>query len=136
MSSLKENENNYKITDKKNIDEAVAAITAYSSKTEFSGLRKDDFLTAVEKPSHYQGIKITGKNGSMSFEAIEIIDSVLDNLNLSPSVSHAIGDSLKYILRCGKKASDNSTTTSIKNKAKQDLLKSSWYSKKAAELLD
>lgn len=94
----------------------------------------DDFLTAVNKPSHYQGIVITGKNGSMEFEAIEIIDSVLTNLNFNPAVSHAIGDSLKYILRCGKKDSDNNTTTDLKSKGKQDLLKSSWYLKRAADL--
>ena len=94
----------------------------------------DDFLTAVNKPSHYQGITITGKNGSMEFEAIEIIDSVLNRLNLPPAVSHAIGDALKYILRCGKKASDNNTTTDLKSKGKQDILKSSWYLQRAADM--
>lgn len=97
--------------------------------------KPDDFLTAVNKPSHYQGITITGKNGSMGFEAIEIIDSVLTNLNFNPAASHAIGDSLKYILRCGKKDSDNNTTTDLKNKAKQDMLKSSWYLKRASEVM-
>jgi hypothetical protein len=94
----------------------------------------DDFLTAVNKPSHYQGITITGKNGSMEFEAIEIIDSVLNRLNLPPAVSHAVGDALKYILRCGKKASDNNTTTDLKSKGKQDILKSSWYLQRAADM--
>ena len=106
-------------------------IDSYVDKTVKKG---DDFLTAVNKPSHYQGITITGKNGSMEFEAIEIIDSVLTNLNFNPAVSHAIGDSLKYILRCGKKDSDNNTTTDLKSKGKQDLLKSSWYLKRAADM--
>lgn len=96
--------------------------------------KSDDFLTAVNKPSHYQGITITGKNGSMEFEAIEIIDSVLEHLNFGPAVSHAIGDALKYILRCGKKDSDNNTTTDLKSKGKQDILKSSWYLKRAADV--
>lgn len=96
---------------------------------------KDDFLTAVNKPSHYQGILISGKKGSMEFEAIEIIDSVINMLNLNPAASHAIGDALKYILRCGKKESDNNTTTDLLNKAKQDLLKSRWYLQRAADTI-
>lgn len=96
--------------------------------------KSDDFLTAVNKPSHYQGITITGKNGSMEFEAIEIIDSVLEHLNFGPAVSHAIGDALKYVLRCGKKDSDNNTTTDLKSKGKQDILKSSWYLQRAADV--
>ena len=95
----------------------------------------DDFLTAVNKPSHYQGITITGKNGSMEFEAIEIIDSVLNRLNLPPAVSHAVGDALKYQLRCGKKESDNNTTTDLLNKAAQDLRKGGWYLTRSSDLL-
>lgn len=95
----------------------------------------DDFLTAVENPSHYQDITIIGKNGQMDFEAIEIIDSVLDQLNLPPAVSHAVGDALKYILRCGKKESDNNTTTDLLNKAAQDLRKGGWYLTRGSDLL-
>lgn len=95
----------------------------------------DDFLTAVENPSHYQDITIIGKNGQMDFEAIEIIDSVLDQLNLPPAVSHAVGDALKYILRCGKKDSDNNTTTDLLNKAAQDLRKGGWYLTRGSDLL-
>lgn len=95
----------------------------------------DDFLTAVNKPSHYQGITIKGKNGEMTFEAIEIIDSIVDMLGFNPSASHAIGDALKYQLRCGKKDSDNNTTTDLKNKAKQDLLKASWYLTRASDTM-
>lgn len=97
--------------------------------------KSDDFLTAVNKPSHYQGITITGKNGSMEFEAIEIIDSVLDQLNLPPAVSHAVGDALKYQLRCGKKDSDNNTTSDLLNKAAQDLRKGGWYLTRGSDLL-
>jgi hypothetical protein len=95
----------------------------------------DDFFTAVNSPSHYQGIVIKGKNGSMEFEAIEIIDSVLDQLNLPPAVSHAVGDALKYQLRCGKKESDNNTTTDLLNKAAQDLRKGGWYLTRSSDLL-
>ena len=97
--------------------------------------KPDDFLTAVEKPTHYQGILISGKNGKMEFEAIEIIDSIISMLNFNPSASHAIGDALKYVLRCGKKDSDNNTTTDLNTKAKQDLLKSAWYIKWASNWL-
>ena len=107
-------------------------IDSYVDKTVKKG---DDFLTAVNKPSHYQGIVITGKNGSMEFEAIEIIDSVLDQLNLPPAVSHAVGDALKYQLRCGKKESDNNTTTDLLNKAAQDLRKGGWYLTRGSDLL-
>lgn len=107
--------------------------------TDMTGIEQakkpDDFLTAVEKPTHYQGILISGKNGKMEFEAIEIIDSIISMLNFNPSASHAIGDALKYILRCGKKDSDNNTTTDLNNKAKQDLLKSAWYIKWASNCL-
>ena len=107
--------------------------------TDMAGIEQakkpDDFLTAVEKPTHYQGILISGKNGKMEFEAIEIIDSIISMLNFNPSASHAIGDALKYILRCGKKDSDNNTTTDLNNKAKQDLLKSAWYIKWASNCL-
>lgn len=106
----------------------------YSKSSVFS-TKHDDFLTAVNKPSHYQGITITGKNGQMTFEAIEIIDSIINMLNFSPAASHAIGDALKYQLRCGKKESDNNTTTDLKNKAKQDLLKASWYLTRASDNL-
>lgn len=106
-----------------------------NTNTENKQVKKaDDFLTAVNQPSHYQDITIRGKNGQMTFEAIEIIDSVLEHLNFGPSVSHAIGDALKYILRCGKKDSDNNTTTDLKAKGKQDILKSSWYLKRAADM--
>ena len=95
----------------------------------------DDFFTAVNSPSHYQGIVIKGKNGSVEFEAIEIIDSVLDQLNLPPAVSHAVGDALKYQLRCGKKESDNNTTSDLMNKAAQDLRKGGWYLTRGSDLL-
>jgi hypothetical protein len=95
----------------------------------------DKFDKSINHPSHYQGIKIKGKNGEMEFEAIEIIDSILTNLNLSPAVSHAIGDALKYILRCGKKESDNSSTSSITNKAANDLGKSAFYCNRGKDLL-
>jgi len=95
--------------------------------------KADDFQTAIDQPSHYQGILIKGKNGEMVFEAIEIIDSVLEHLKLPPAVSHAIGDALKYILRLGKKASDNASTDSDEKKTAQDLGKASWYCNRAKE---
>lgn len=92
-------------------------------------------IKAVEHPSHYQGITIKGKNGSTEFEAIEIIDSIIDNLGLGPSASHAVGDALKYILRAGKKESDNSSTSSMTSKCGQDLMKSAWYLNRAGTIL-
>lgn len=120
------------------IDNFVAKVADESPKNKVDieqAKKPDDFLTAVEKPTHYQGILISGKNGKMEFEAIEIIDSIISMLNFNPSASHAIGDALKYILRCGKKDSDNNTTTDLNNKAKQDLLKSAWYIKWASNCL-
>lgn len=120
------------------IDNFVAKVADESpkNKVDIEQVKKpDDFLTAIEKPTHYQGILISGKNGKMEFEAIEIIDSIISMLNFNPSASHAIGDALKYILRCGKKDSDNNTTTDLNNKAKQDLLKSAWYIKWASNCL-
>ena len=98
-------------------------------------MKESKFNEAVEKPQHYQDIIIVNKSNSVNFEAIDIIDSVVDHLNFKPSASHAIGNAIKYILRCGKKESDNNSTTDLKNKAKQDLLKAAWYLNKAAERL-
>lgn len=111
--------------------------------------KKDDALTktiktealfkkfddSINHPSHYQGIKITGKNGTNIYEAIEIIDSILEHLNFPPAVSHSIGNALKYILRAGKKEPDNSSTTSITNKAANDLGKGAFYLNNAKEFL-
>ena len=98
-------------------------------------MKESKFNEAVEKPQHYQDITIVNKSNSVSFEAIDIIDSIVDHLNFNPSTSHAIGNALKYILRCGKQESDNNSTTDLKNKARQDLLKAAWYLNKAAERL-
>lgn len=96
-------------------------------------VKADTFQKAIDAPSHYQGITIQGKNGSMTFEAIEIIDSILDHLCMPASASHAIGDALKYILRMGHKASDNASTQCNMEKMAQDAGKAGWYCNRAKE---
>lgn len=113
-------------------DRGNALLKAYKEK---ESNKADDFETAIQQPSHYQGITITGKNGAMTFEAIEIIDSVLNHLRLPPAIAHAVGDALKYILRLGHKASDNASTSSDLQKTAQDAGKSGWYMYRAKELL-
>lgn len=87
----------------------------------------------VNHPQHYKGILLEGVNGSMEFEAIEIIDSIVEHIGLSPKVSVSLGNAIKYILRCGKKASDDTSTKGQNEKSAQDLNKASWYLKHASD---
>lgn len=96
----------------------------------------DDYQTAIDKPSHYQDILIKGKNGQMAFEAIEIIDSILEHLKLPPAVSHSVGNALKYLIRLGHKASDNASTKSDLQKTAQDLGKAGWYCNNGKKLME
>jgi hypothetical protein len=52
--------------------------------------RAVDKFDPVEKPKHYN----SGK-----FEVIEIIESIVNSMNLSPFEGYCIGNSLKYIAR-------------------------------------
>lgn len=96
----------------------------------------DDYQTAIDKPSHYQDILIKGKNGQMAFEAIEIIDSILEHLKLPPAISHSVGNALKYLIRLGHKASDNASTKSDLQKTAQDLGKAGWYCNNGKKLME
>lgn len=93
-----------------------------------------NFNDAVNHPSHYQLIPIIGQNNIVTdYEAIDIISSLVEHLNLTPSESYSVGNALKYIIRAGKKESDNSSTNSIQEKTAQDLMKSAWYLNNAAQ---
>lgn len=97
-------------------------------------MKSNKFIEAVNHPSHYKLIPIAGQNGVVTdYEAIDIISAVVENLKLSPSASYSVGNALKYILRAGKKESDNSTADSLQEKAAQDLMKGAWYLNNAAE---
>ena len=98
--------------------------------------KADDYQTAIDKPSHYQDILIKGKNGQMAFEAIEIIDSILEHLKLPPAISHSVGNALKYLIRLGHKASDNASTKSDLQKTAQDLGKAGWYCNNGKKLME
>ena len=99
-------------------------------------IKADDYQTAIDKPSHYQDILIKGKNGQMAFEAIEIIDSILEHLKLPPAISHSVGNALKYLIRLGHKASDNASTKSDLQKTAQDLGKAGWYCNNGKKLME
>lgn len=87
----------------------------------------------VQKAAHYQNIPIVDRNGNTTeLEAWEIITSLLNYLNLSPRAAWAMGDALKYILRCGRKFGDQ-TAVSNHDKAVQDLRKATYYLEKVAD---
>lgn len=88
----------------------------------------------VQKASHYQNIPLVDRDGNATeFEAWEIITSLLEYLKLNQKASWAIGDALKYILRCGRKFGDEKAKTK-EDKAVQDLRKAAYYINKAADL--
>jgi hypothetical protein len=88
----------------------------------------------VQKAPHYQNIPFKNrKNETMELEAWEAITSILEYLNLNESSSWAMGDALKYILRCGRKFGDQTTGNDTKLKAVQDLRKAAYYINKAAD---
>lgn len=74
----------------------------------------------VNNPKHYAGIKISDYVNNYSFEAIDIIDSILKHVNLPPDQSFSLGNALKYILRCGRK-------NIVANQDSEDLKKAEWY---------
>lgn len=87
----------------------------------------------VQKAPHYQNIPLKDRNGNIiELEAWEIITSILEYLHLNPKASWAIGDALKYILRCGRKFGDEKAK-SKDEKAIQDLRKVAYYVNKAAD---
>lgn len=87
----------------------------------------------VQKAPHYQDIPFFDRNGNeVDLEAWEIITSILKYLNLNPAASWAMGDALKYILRCGRKFGDEKAKTK-EEKAIQDLRKVAYYINKVAD---
>lgn len=87
----------------------------------------------VQKAPHYQNIPLKDRNGNViELEAWEIITSILDYLKLNPRASWAMGDALKYILRCGRKFGDEKAKTKD-DKAIQDLRKVAYYINKVAD---
>ena len=87
----------------------------------------------VQKAPHYQNIPLKDRNGNVvELEAWEIITSLLNYLNLNPRASWAMGDALKYILRCGRKFGDEKAKTKGE-KAIQDLRKVAYYINKTAD---
>ena len=94
---------------------------------------KKDGGEIVQKAPHYQNIPLKDRNGNVvELEAWEIITSLLEYLNLNPRASWAMGDALKYILRCGRKFGDEKAKTKGE-KAIQDLRKVAYYVNKAAD---
>ena len=90
----------------------------------------------VEKAPHYQDIVLTDRYGKQTtLEAWEIITSLLDYFGLNRKASWAMGDALKYLLRCGRKFGDESAPSMVE-KAKQDLQKATYYLRKAADWYD
>lgn len=79
----------------------------------------------VNSPAHYQHI-VLSHNGKdpQTYEAIDIIEGVLDSLNLSPFGSDCVGNTIKYILRAP-----------YKSNTAEDLSKGAWYLSRYAERL-
>ena len=112
--------------DNENLSE-VARISEYT----FS--EKKDGGEIVQKAPHYQNIPLRDRNGNVvELEAWEIITSLLAYMNLNPRASWAMGDALKYILRCGRKFGDEKAKTK-NEKAIQDLRKVAYYINKVAD---
>lgn len=115
--------NNLKIEEaKNNIETTEEELNIVKEKTKENTVKEE----MVNHPSHYQGILIKGKNGEMEFEAIEIIESILNHINLPPAASFDVGNDLKYILRCGKK-------NIVEDQNFEDIDKHAWYASQASK---
>lgn len=101
--------------------------------SEYTFSEKKDGGEIVQKAPHYQNIPLKDRNGNVvELEAWEIITSLLAYMNLNPRASWAMGDALKYILRCGRKFGDEKAKTK-NEKAIQDLRKVAYYINKVAD---
>lgn len=101
--------------------------------SEYVFSEKKDGGEIVQKAPHYQNIPLKDRNGNVvELEAWEIITSLLAYMNLNPRASWAMGDALKYILRCGRKFGDEKAKTK-NEKAIQDLRKVAYYINKVAD---
>jgi hypothetical protein len=111
-------------------DENPAEVARIS---EYIFSEKKDGGEIVQKAPHYQNIPLKDRNGNVvELEAWEIITSLLAYMNLNPRASWAMGDALKYILRCGRKFGDEKAKTK-NEKAIQDLRKVAYYINKVAD---
>lgn len=126
-----------------NQEEVNAVLATAEAQDAMDGINKasevpENFLTKdggeiVQKAPHYQNIPLKDRNGNVvELEAWEIITSILEYLHLNPKASWAMGDALKYILRCGRKFGDEKAK-SKDEKAIQDLRKVAYYVNKAAD---
>ena len=126
-----------------NQEEVNAVLATAEVQDAIEGINKasevpENFLTKdggeiVQKAPHYQNIPLKDRNGNVvELEAWEIITSILEYLHLNPKASWAMGDALKYILRCGRKFGDEKAK-SKDEKAIQDLRKVAYYVNKAAD---
>lgn len=75
----------------------------------------------VNHPAHYGG-------SDNPYEAIKVIEAWSRHWGGMPHVAFSLGSALKYISRVGKKGA-------TKEEMKEDLLKASWYLRRAAEQL-
>jgi len=81
----------------------------------------DDYKNSkdmVAKPEHYN---------SGRYETIDKIDDFLRGKPITATTAYAIGNSLKYLDRIGKKAPDQGKGQTQAEKNVQDLTKSTWY---------
>lgn len=126
-----------------NQEEVNAVLATAEAQDAMEGINKssevpENFLTKdggeiVQKAPHYQNIPLKDRNGNVvELEAWEIITSILEYLHLNPKASWAMGDALKYILRCGRKFGDEKAK-SKDEKAIQDLRKVAYYVNKTAD---
>lgn len=126
-----------------NQEEVNAVLATSEAQDAMEGINKasevpENFLDKdggeiVQKAPHYQNIPLKDRNGNVvELEAWEIITSILEYLHLNPKASWAMGDALKYILRCGRKFGDEKAK-SKDEKAIQDLRKVAYYVNKTAD---
>jgi len=95
----------------------------------------------VEHPNHYNGhelpVKIKGTDEKTIgiYETIDLIESELNRRAsiLKPDEIHSLGDAIKYIDRMGEKPEDGK---SIREKFKEDALKTAWYLTRLANLIE
>lgn len=81
----------------------------------------DDYKNSkdmVAKPEHYN---------SGRYETIDKIDDFLRGKPITATTAYAIGNSLKYLDRIGKKAPDQGKGQTQAEKNVQDLTKATWY---------
>lgn len=127
--AMKKGENPFK-TVLNECDEDPAIVARIN---EYFFSEKKDGGEIVQKAPHYQNIPLKDRNGNVvELEAWEIITSILNYLHLNPRASWAMGDALKYILRCGRKFGDEKAKTK-NEKAVQDLRKVTYYINKVAD---